>query len=256
MTTLSTIAKTRLEKVAQDNGFDIPMGISNDFLSFKSTHCTLTIWLGLKSEFEFTLFVSDSAVLNVLRDSNPALAINALSPQGASGGFYSSSLNVIFHLVKRAYHLSRSLPNTPLNEYLEATRELPLDTEIERLAVQRIGQNIFREKLFEYWEGKCAITGLSIATLLRASHIKPWSDSTDSERLNVYNGLLLSPSLDLAFDKGLISFSDIGTIILSPTFYSSEAEKIGISSKFHLSTYQPQHEVFMKWHREKIFLLN
>lgn len=62
--------------------------------------------------------------------------------------------------------------------------------------MQRVGQDIFRQGLMECWESRCAITGLAIPELLRASHIKPWADcATDAERLDVYNGLLLAPIL-------------------------------------------------------------
>ena len=56
----------------------------------------------------------------------------------------------------------------------------------------------------EYWDSKCAVTGLAIPELLKASHIKPWKDSTDEERLDIFNGLLLAPHLDAAFDRGFI----------------------------------------------------
>jgi HNH endonuclease len=62
----------------------------------------------------------------------------------------------------------------------------------------RVGQGIFRENLITYWKARCAITGLSLTALLRASHIKPWRDSNNSERLDPFNGLLLSPSYDAA----------------------------------------------------------
>ena len=84
--------------------------------------------------------------------------------------------------------------------------------------VQRIGQDIFRKALLAYWNGRCPLTGIADPELLRASHIKPWSAcETDAERLDVHNGLLLSALWDAAFDKGLVTFADDGTPILSPT---------------------------------------
>jgi len=60
--------------------------------------------------------------------------------------------------------------------------------------------------LLDLWEGRCAVTGLAVPELLRASHIKPWADcETDAERLDVYNGFLLAPHLDAAFDLGFIT---------------------------------------------------
>jgi len=82
-------------------------------------------------------------------------------------------------------------------------------TEKDALVKARRGQGKFREAVLSYW-GNCAVSNCSELFLLRASHIKPWKDSTNTERLDRYNGLLLNPNLDAAFDKGLISFADDG----------------------------------------------
>jgi hypothetical protein len=75
--------------------------------------------------------------------------------------------------------------------------------------VQRVGQDLFRDGLLDYWDGICAVTGLAVPELLRASHIKPWVDcDTDAERLDLFNGLLLAPKLDAAMDRGFITIDD------------------------------------------------
>lgn len=89
-------------------------------------------------------------------------------------------------------------------------------TEAERLVVQRVGQGIFREALLAYWGGRCPMTGISDPALLRASHIVPWSQcDNDAHRLDVHNGLLLSALWDAAFDAGLVSFTDDGSVLFS-----------------------------------------
>jgi predicted restriction endonuclease len=89
-----------------------------------------------------------------------------------------------------------------------------------------VGQDIFRHGLLEYWEGRCAITGLAVPELLRASHIKPWAEcGTDAERLDVFNGLLLAPQIDAAFDLGFIGIEDEGTVVVSPAL-DEEARRI------------------------------
>ncbi|TIU99337.1 MAG: HNH endonuclease, partial [Mesorhizobium sp.] len=94
---------------------------------------------------------------------------------------------------------------------------LPRTTEAERLVVQRVGQDIFRKALLEYWQGRCPLTGITEPVLLRASHIVPWAEcKSDAQRLDVHNGLLLSALWDAAFDGGLVSFSDNGTPLFSP----------------------------------------
>jgi predicted restriction endonuclease len=61
------------------------------------------------------------------------------------------------------------------------------------------------------------ITDIQIPALLRASHIKPWRMSDNSERLDPENGLLLVANLDAAFDAGLLSFTDTGRMLFSAT---------------------------------------
>jgi hypothetical protein len=85
-------------------------------------------------------------------------------------------------------------------------------TEKQAVTKARIGQGIFRQLLLEMWEG-CAVTDIRLPNVLRASHIKPWRFSTNSERLDPYNGLLLLPQYDQLFDKGLISFDNKGPVI-------------------------------------------
>ena len=80
-----------------------------------------------------------------------------------------------------------------LQRFREQSRTLPEVTEALRLVVQRIGQDLFRAAVVDYWQGRCGVTGLDVVPLLRASHIKPWSKcATDEERLDVFNGLLLA----------------------------------------------------------------
>src|SRR3546814_14691906 len=50
----------------------------------------------------------------------------------------------------------------------------------------------------------CCITGIADPRLLTASHIMPWGKDSQS-RHNPANGLLLSATLDRAFDRGLIT---------------------------------------------------
>jgi len=113
----------------------------------------------------------------------------------------------------------------------------------------RVGQGQFRRKLLDYWKG-CAVTGTKESRLLIATHIKPWSVSTNEERVDPYNGLLLIPTLDSAFDRGLISFSDSGKIILSSKI--KEASKLGIDSEMSIKLNE-KHLSYLKYHREHIF---
>ena len=94
-------------------------------------------------------------------------------------------------------------PEGPLEDFRAATRDLPQTTGAERLVVQRIGQEVFRDRLLTYWRARCPLTGITDPDMLRASHIIPWKDCPDdADRLNIHNGLLLSALWDAAFDRG------------------------------------------------------
>jgi len=131
---------------------------------------------------------------------------------------------------------------------------VPDKTTREALINARIGQGRWRRDLLKYWSGKCAITGLSVEALLRASHIKPWRDSDNRERLDVLNGLLLGPAYDAAFDAGLISFGDDGRIIISPRFPINQQIAAGISDTAKLSVVKDEHRGYLVHHRANVFL--
>ena len=87
-------------------------------------------------------------------------------------------------------------------------------TEKQTLVNARRGQGLFRERVIAL-EGRCRVTGVELVDHLRASHIKPWKDSSDQEKLDGNNGLLLAPHIDHLFDQGYISFTDVGDLIVS-----------------------------------------
>ena len=136
----------------------------------------------------------------------------------------------------RVYKLGVSLPDAPLARFRAETAGLPQTTETERLVVQRIGQDIFRAALMDYWGARCPITGITDPALLRASHIVPWAECDDAQRLDVHNGLLLSVLWDAAFDTGLVSFADDGTALASPGFASPRGHRSTSSERHDCST--------------------
>ena len=123
------------------------------------------------------------------------------------------------------------------------------ETERRNLVKSRIGQGIFRQRLLAHWK-QCAVTGFGDTGLLMASHIKPWHSSNNSERLNGFNGLLLTPNLDKAFDTGLITFDLGGHIKVSPRL--KDFNKLGITTEMKVEL-SPEHEPFMTFHRANVF---
>ena len=137
--------------------------------------------------------------------------------------------------------------NSIADDIKEITSNSSLDeTEKSRLVSARIGQGQYRKSLIDYWGG-CTVTGYSDSAILVASHIKPWALSSNHERLDMYNGLLLTPNIDKAFDKGYITFSDTGSIIISPLLESPEV--IGINSSMTIDILD-EHKVYLRFHRD------
>jgi predicted restriction endonuclease len=98
---------------------------------------------------------------------------------------------------------------------IRSDKRIKSETTREALINARRGQGEFRADLERRWNGLCAVTGCGISAMLRASHIKPWSKSSNHDRLNPANGILLAAHIDALFDSGLISFSDDGKMIVS-----------------------------------------
>ena len=119
-------------------------------------------------------------------------------------------------------------------------------TEKSMLVSARVGQGQFRQRLFEQWDG-CAVTGYMMPAMLVASHIKPWRSSTNTERLDPNNGLLLLANLDKAFDRGFISFEDNGQIIIS--IQLERPQVLGISQQMRLAV-REQNIKYLQYHRE------
>lgn len=137
---------------------------------------------------------------------------------------------------------------------IEAAREdfatLP-ETERQAIIKSRIGQGRFRDLLVRYW-GACAVTGCSVLPILKASHMKPWRASNNKERLDVFNGLLLLPNLDAAFDQGFISFENDGCIIIAPALDRAARIALGIDSKLQLTKVDTRHHAYLAYHRSTV----
>lgn len=112
----------------------------------------------------------------------------------------------------------------------------PSETERSGLVNSRVGQGAYRKSILHRWEYKCAITQFDDLRILIASHIVPWKDATDEERLDVENGILLSPTYDALFDQHLVTFDNKGEIILSNSIESSTYQKIGVTGSERLNS--------------------
>jgi putative restriction endonuclease len=138
-----------------------------------------------------------------------------------------------------------------LATHADEIQNLPT-TEREAVIKARVGQGEFRDRLLKLWRS-CAITGVEEPAVLRASHIKPWRKSSNSERLNRYNGLLLLPQYDHLFDRGLITFEDDGRLVPSEVIERIPASTLGVDPQARLRRVQDEHVPFLQFHREHVF---
>ncbi|MFC0570341.1 HNH endonuclease [Gluconobacter japonicus] len=135
--------------------------------------------------------------------------------------------------------------------------DMSLDDTIKTAQIQaRRGQGKFRANLEEI-ETCCRVSGVTDLKHLRASHIKPWrSCVTGNERIDGYNGFLLSPNIDHLFDRGYITFSDEGHIIAASETDISQLNMLGCTpeSKVKGENFTEEQKLYLSYHRSNVFL--
>jgi len=252
---MTTLDRSLIEKAGYDNGFEIVRKSEHIIVSLGSSLHSVTVDISDGSH-EGTYVLRFSGNLNL-----PELkrGLNKEIFQNDKIEVWNRELLGV--VLKRAAELGISLPDGPirlynerLNAYFAQNPNESLTTEREQIVKQRIGQDVYRDALLNYWKGSCAITSIDIPEILRASHIKAWADcDNDNDRLNIYNGFLLSANYDALFDKGLITFDNKGCIVYSKRLSESQIQDIGGEKYKALRWIDERHLPFMKWHREQVF---
>lgn len=230
---MTPLERLRLEKAAADCGFErTPVLLNDGGMELRS------------AQFPEAIFV------HVVGGSFRVSASAALLLDSADGGVSLADLDQLYHMLRRASAVARTMPNRVADQFRREKLRLPQSTESERLVVQRVGQDLFRNALMDYWQGRCCVTGLAVPALLRASHIKPWARcQSDDERLDVFNGLLLAPHIDALFDGGWISFSDQGSLLVSETLPHAARAQLMVSSEWTIRNLTPAHVPYLTFHR-------
>lgn len=249
---MNILERTRIEKTAHEHGWENILSSDEQAVLAGSArhHAQVNITRPSSDEWQVT-FNKPLLIKEVARDYP---LIDALT-------FSTSTSEQLAGLLRRAAELAFALPNQAAETFhARLQRELAkvkdTGTEVERLVKQRVGQDTFREALLDYWGGACAVTGIAIPEMLRASHAKPWSEcESDEERLDVFNGFLLSANLDALFDRGLISFDTNGKILISHKISIQQQQQIGLMDQMVLRWITPEHASFLIWHRNN-FCLN
>jgi hypothetical protein len=126
------------------------------------------------------------------------------------------------------------------------------DPEKIQLTKSRRGQGIFKANV-RLVENRCRVTGVTNIKHLRASHIKPWAVSSKEEKLDGFNGLLLSPHVDHLFDRGFISFENSGELLISKELNPVVLEQWSIDGALNVGSFKNHQGKYLEFHRDVVF---
>jgi hypothetical protein len=151
--------------------------------------------------------------------------------------------------------LSGATEDDPFRDVEQHSGEFGTLDETERRAIvqSRVGQGRFRKDVLNLWGG-CAVTGVTDTRVLKASHVKPWRDASNDERLDPHNGLALVPNLDALFDCGLITFDSTGHLRASDRIGTDVLTKLGIEGSARLRLFSDRLERYLQYHRQHVFV--
>lgn len=143
--------------------------------------------------------------------------------------------------------------NTLVDDIKQVTGQNIDSTTKEALVNARVGQGVFRAQVLGLWGHRCSVTGSTTLYAIRASHIKPWRESTNEERLDPQNGLPLVANLDALFDAGLISFASSGRLIVSSKVSKTERRIFGILNRSLAKKPSSKMAEYLTLHHDRVF---
>lgn len=235
---MNPLEQTRLEKAAADCGFELTPEMAGQGLILRSAQFSEAVTVQPQGNDTFMLHAS----------------VPMLLPTAAPEGLTVQGWNVLYQVLDKAAAIARTMPNRVADKFRHATAAMPKTTEAERWVVQRIGQDLFRGALLDYWQGRCCVTGLAVPELLRASHIKPWAlCDSDEERLDVFNGLLLAPQLDALFDGGWMTVQIEGNLLFSKRLEPQAQRLLGVRDGMVVKDVTDAHQRYLEYHRDNVF---
>lgn len=252
---MDALKRTLVEKAGHDFGFEYTVSETPESLTLGSARHPLQVEIALTNGNYRLLFSNaKQQLLNELKRDFPV----------QNREIVTESLQSMAVVFKRAAALAHSLPNQAEDDFESVLKaelnKLPdniKNTEVERMVRQRVGQDIYRKAMLEYWGEACAVTGVSIPSILRASHALPWAKcETDAQRLDVFNGFLLTANLDALFDRFLISFNKYGNIIISEKISEKDKALLGLTSALKLRWVAEEHEKYLRIHRTRLLTVN
>jgi len=252
---MNPLQRTLIEKTGHDHGFEHVLAQDANSVTLASARHRARAVMSVLPEGSFEALFQPATPM-LLPELRRSFA-NAVT--GDEATFHAVTLADLAQLLRRAANLSQALPSQAAQDYQVALAnelaQLPPSvsgTEVERIVSQRVGQERFRAAMLDYWGGSCAVTGVAIPEVLRASHAKPWAQCiSDAERLDVFNGFLLVANLDALFDRFLISFDDDGRMLFSPRLAPQDWQGLGIQPGMALRWLADTHRPYLAWHQKR-----
>jgi len=245
---MNPLQRVLIEKAGREYGFENVLLGDADTVALGSARYPARVSVRLRGD-GFQLWLPEGLLASELGRDYAAEVNGGVA-------FTVANIEELSALMLRTAALAQSLPNQVAQDYEVRVQEALIivsknGTEVERLVRQRIGQDAFRHAMMDYWGGTCAVTGINVPQVLRASHAKPWAEcSSDAERLDVFNGFLLSANLDALFDKFLISFDADGKILISRLLTPAQIAFLGLTDNLRLRWLAKRHDPYLQYHRE------
>lgn len=203
-----------------------------------------------KADTERFYINSTSEIWGVFR----RLALPHISTLSITKSLGPNNVEYEFTLSIKEKFVDREMPMVIKEIYEDAEQFEEEETDVMSVVTSRKGQGKFKNRLLSTMK-KCPFTGISDPILLRASHAKPWNSSNNIERLDGYNGLVLTPTYDVLFDRGLISFGDDGALLISPLVSKEIIEKLNLvpGKVYGIANETGKRSPYLNYHRENIF---
>lgn len=271
-----SLLESLLRKAAVDAGFDLEPEIDGDWWRLRASGASGVAWVrpspdGARVWLALPLAEQITVASNDTRNTDSDTALRPVMPAGAAGAAAFDSPEALYVALRRVWAHRAYTPERlrarwvarvadalgvaadPTSVVGDASLTVAT-TEVVASIKRRVGQELYREALLEVWDGRCAVSGLAVSELLRASHAKPWADATDAERLDPFNGLLLAVHFDALFDRGFLTFDETGGGAFSSALTSEHREQLGLpKAPPRLRRIHPEHQPYLAWHRAHVF---
>lgn len=159
-----------------------------------------------------------------------------------------SSLNIFtveMEQLELSMEVIKKSEHNPLLSLI-AEAELQIKTKMRR------GKEQFTESLLPLWKSECPLCGIAIRDVLKATPAKPWKDSSDEERLDPFNGVLLCANHSALYTAGYIAFTGGGRLHISSQISPQDYDAYRLKKNTKIGV-SPEHAPYLRWHKRIVF---